>query len=80
MSIWGRPNPLPECTHPDCGLPMRREDWVASGGKCSEHLSVAETLARVHNRHQLVRVAAEADRRAQRRIDALAAKRLTTRV
>lgn len=72
--ISGLPRPLPECG--GCGDPMARAAFVESGGKCTGCLTLAETLQRVHNRRRLAQVTEAAGRRAQARIDALAAKRL----
>jgi hypothetical protein len=31
-----RAKPLPECKGPECGLPVRRETYLANGGLCTD--------------------------------------------
>lgn len=76
MAITGRPRPLPECR--GCGDPMKRAAHTAQGGKCSTCMTPADRMAAEHRRQHLARLAADStspQRKAQSRIDALAAKR-----
>lgn len=78
MAITGRPRPLPECK--ECHGPVRRHQWIETGGYCSgpECLTPARAMAATHRREHLRRLAVDSTTPRQRtdaRIAALAAKR-----
>lgn len=79
MAITGRPRPLPECK--GCGAPTKRDRWMLTGGKCSECCTTTEILAAGQRERRVAKLAegsttlAAAERKAQTRIEALAARR-----
>jgi hypothetical protein len=37
--------PLPECPALNCGRPVRRETWLANGGRCTAHANADDAGA-----------------------------------
>jgi hypothetical protein len=37
--------PLPECPAAACGRPVRRETWLANGGRCTAHANANDAAA-----------------------------------